>query len=151
MGGSIKMTQYIASTTNDKLHVINVRVTYRKAPIHLLEKFAFTDIDRADNILIDKSGLQECAILQTCNRVEVFGVSQSTDLARLIDGWASAVDLSENEFQNVVEISSDEDVILHLLKLAAGLDSLVIGEDQILGQVKRAFEYSRFRQHVGSH
>jgi glutamyl-tRNA reductase len=151
MGGSIKMTQYIASTTNDKLHVINARVTYRKAPIHLLEKFAFTNIDRAYNILIDKSGLQECAILQTCNRVEVFGVSQSTDLARLIDGWASAVDLSENEFQNVIEISSDTDVVLHLLKLAAGLDSLVIGEDQILGQVKRAFEYSRLRQHVGSH
>ena len=41
--------------------------------------------------------------------------------------------------------------MLHLLKLAAGLDSLVIGEDQILGQVKRAFEYSRARQHVGSH
>jgi glutamyl-tRNA reductase len=151
MGGSIKMTQYIASTTNDRLHVINARVTYRKAPIHLLEKFAFTDIDHAYNILIDKSGLQECTILQTCNRVEVFGVSRSTDLDRLIDGWASAVDLSESEFQNIVEISSDKDVVLHLLKLAAGLDSLVIGEDQILGQVKRAFEYSRSRQHAGSH
>ena len=134
------MTQYIASTTNDRLHVINARVTYRKAPIHLLEKFAFADIDHAYNILIDKSGLQECTILQTCNRVEVFGVSQSTDFGRLIDGWASAADLPENEFQNVVEISSDKDVALHLLKLAAGLDSLVIGEDQILGQVKRAFE-----------
>jgi glutamyl-tRNA reductase len=78
-------------------------------------------------------------------------VSQSTDFGRLIDGWASAADLSESEFQNVVEISSDKDVALHLLKLAAGLDSLVIGEDQILGQVKRAFEYSRSRQHVGSH
>jgi glutamyl-tRNA reductase len=145
------MTQYIASTTNDRLHVINARVTYRKAPIHLLEKFAFADIDHAYDILIDKSGLQECTILQTCNRVEVFGVSQSTDFGRLIDGWASAADLSESEFQNVVEISSDKDVALHLLKLAAGLDSLVIGEDQILGQVKRAFEYSRSRQHVGSH
>jgi glutamyl-tRNA reductase len=151
MGGSISMTQHIASTTNDRLHVINARVTFRKAPIHLLEKFAFADIDHAYNILIDKSGLQECTILQTCNRVEVFGVSQSTDFGRLIDGWASAADLLESEFQNVVEISSDKDVALHLLKLAAGLDSLVIGEDQILGQVKRAFEYSRSRQHVGSH
>ena len=145
------MTQYVASTTNDRLHVINARVTYRKAPIHLLEKFAFADIDRAYNILINKCGLQECTILQTCNRIEVFGVSQSTDLGRLIDGWATAIGLSEKEFQNVLEISSDKDVVHHLLKLAAGLDSLVIGEDQILGQVKRAFEYSRSRQHVGSH
>jgi glutamyl-tRNA reductase len=151
MGGSIQMTQYVASTTKDRLHIINARVTYRKAPIHLLEKFAFTDINHAYDILKDKSGLQECIILQTCNRVEVFGVSQSTDSGRLLDGWASAVDLSETEFQNVVEISSDKDVVLHLLKLAAGLDSLVIGEDQILGQVKRAFEYSRSRQHIGSH
>ena len=98
------MTQYVASTTKDRLHIINARVTYRKAPIHLLEKFAFTDINHAYDILKDKSGIQECIILQTCNRVEVFGVSQSTDSDRLLDGWASAVGLSESEFQNVVEI-----------------------------------------------
>ena len=145
------MTQFAASTTKDGLHVINARVTYRNAPIHLLEKFAFADIIHAYNIFKDKAGLQECVILQTCNRVEIFGVSQGSDSGRLLDGWASAVGLSKSEFQNVVEISSDRDVMLHLLKLAAGLDSLVIGEDQVLGQVKRAFEFSRTRQQVGPH
>lgn len=145
------MTQFAASTTKDSLHVINARVTYRNAPIHLLEKFAFADIIHAYNIFKDKAGLQECVILQTCNRVEIFGVSQGSDSGRLLDGWASAVGLSKSEFQNVVEISSDRDVMLHLLKLAAGLDSLVIGEDQVLGQVKRAFEFSRTRQQVGPH
>ena len=145
------MTQYAASTTKDSLHVINARVTYRNAPIHLLEKFAFADIIHAYNIFKDKAGLQECVILQTCNRVEIFGVSQGSDSGRLLDGWASAVGLSKSEFQNIVEISSDRDVMLHLLKLAAGLDSLVIGEDQVLGQVKRAFEFSRTRQQVGPH
>jgi len=145
------VTQFAASTTKDSLHVINARVTYRNAPIHLLEKFAFPDIIHAYNIFKDKAGLQECVILQTCNRVEIFGVSQGSDSGRLLDGWASAVGLSKSEFQNVVEISSDRDVMLHLLKLAAGLDSLVIGEDQVLGQVKRAFEFSRTRQQVGPH
>ena len=145
------MTQFAASTTKDSLHVINARVTYRNAPIHLLEKFAFADIIHAYNIFKDKAGLQECVILQTCNRVEIFGVSQGSDSGRLLDGWASAVGLSKSEFQNVVEISSDRDVMLHLLKLAAGLDSLVIGEDQVLGQVKRAFEFSRTKQQVGPH
>ena len=145
------MTQFAASTTKDSLHVINARVTYRNAPIHLLEKFAFADIIHAYNIFKDKAGLQECVILQTCNRVEIFGVSQGSDSGRLLDGWASAVGLSKSEFQNVVEISSDRDVMLHLLKLAAGLDSLVIGEDQVLGQVKRALEFSRTRQQVGPH
>ena len=136
------MTQFAASTTKDSLHVINARVTYRNAPIHLLHAY---------NIFKDKAGLQECVILQTCNRVEIFGVSQGSDSGRLLDGWASAVGLSKSEFQNVVEISSDRDVMLHLLKLAAGLDSLVIGEDQVLGQVKRAFEFSRTKQQVGPH
>ena len=143
------MTQYAASTTKDSLHVINARVTYRNAPIHLLERFAFADIDHAYNIFKNKAGLHECVILQTCNRVEIFGVSQGSNSGRLLDGWASAVGLSKSEFENVVEISSDRDVMLHLLKLAAGLDSLVIGEDQVLGQVKRAFEFSRTRQQVG--
>jgi glutamyl-tRNA reductase len=145
------MTQYAASTTKNSLHIINARVTYRNAPIHLLEKFAFADINHAYNIFKDKAGLQECVILQTCNRVEVFGVSEGSNSGRLLDGWATAVGLSKTDFQNVAEISSDRDVMLHLLKLAAGLDSLVIGEDQVLGQVKRAFEFSRTRQQVGPH
>ena len=145
------MTQYAASTTKDSLHIINARVTYRNAPIHLLEKFAFADINHAYNIFKDKAGLQECVILQTCNRVEIFGVSQGSNSGRLLDGWATAVGLSKSHFQNVAEISSDRDVMLHLLKLTAGLDSLVIGEDQVLGQVKRAFEFSRTRQQVGPH
>jgi glutamyl-tRNA reductase len=145
------MTQYAASTTKNSLHIINARVTYRNAPIHLLEKFAFADINHAYNIFKDKAGLQECVILQTCNRVEVFGVSEGSNSGRLLDGWATAVGLSKTDFQNVAEVSSDRDVMLHLLKLAAGLDSLVIGEDQVLGQVKRAFEFSRTRQQVGPH
>jgi glutamyl-tRNA reductase len=145
------MTQYAASTIKDSLHIINARVTYRNAPIHLLEKFAFADINHAYNIVKDKAGLQECVILQTCNRVEIFGVSQGSNSGRLLDGWATAIGLSTSDFQNVAEISSDRDVMLHLLKLAAGLDSLVIGEDQVLGQVKRAFEFSRTRRQVGPH
>ncbi len=145
------MTQYATSTTEESLHLVNARVTYRNAPIHLLEKFAFADIDHAYDTLKDKAGLQECVILQTCNRVEIFGILVGSGLDRLVDGWASGISLPEDEFQNVVEISTDRDVVFHLLKLAAGLDSLVIGEDQILGQIRKAFEFCRARQHVGSH
>lgn len=145
------MTQYASSALADSLHIINAKVTYRNAPIHLLEKFTFADINRAYNSIMDKSGLKECIILQTCNRVEVFGVSRTPNPGKLIQAWASAVNLEESEFQNIVETCSDKEVTLHLLKLAAGLDSLVIGEDQILGQVKRAFEFSRTKRHVGAH
>lgn len=145
------MTLYAASTTPDGLHVINARVTYRNAQIHLLEKFAFSDLNHAYGIFMEQVGLKECIILQTCNRVEIFGASTSPNQEKLLDGWASAVGLDKSELHDVVEVNNDRDVVLHVLKLASGLDSLVIGEDQILGQVKRAFEFSRTKRYVGSH
>lgn len=151
MGRTEYLTQYAASAIADSIHIVNAKVTYRNAPIHLLEKFAFSDINRAYNTFMDKSGLKECIILQTCNRVEVFGASRTPSPNKLVQAWASAVNLEESEFENVVETGSDKEVMLHLLKLAAGLDSLVIGEDQILGQVKRAFEFSRAKRYVGPH
>jgi len=68
------------------------------------------------------------------------------------DCWkvAVAAGLSYNEVADNVEICTGKDVILHLLKLSSGLDSLVIGEDQVLGQVKRSFEFSRSNGYTGS-
>jgi glutamyl-tRNA reductase len=124
------------------IHIINARITYRNAPIHLLEKFTFKDINNAHKLFLKKAGFEECVILQTCNRVEVFAASKESDQSSLLEGWASAVGLPEKDFANV-EISKGMDAVMHLMKLASGLDSLVVGEDQILGQVRRALEYSR--------
>lgn len=124
------------------LHIINARVTYRNAPIHLLEKFTFKDIDDAHKAFLEKAGFDECVILQTCNRVEVFAAAKDPDGAKLLEEWASSVGLSEKDFANV-ELSRGRDAVMHLMKLASGLDSLVVGEDQILGQVRRALEFSR--------
>jgi glutamyl-tRNA reductase len=57
--------------------------------------------------------------------------------------------MSADEFAKIVEISSGKEVVSHLLKLSAGLDSLVIGENQILGQIKRAFDISRNKHCIG--
>lgn len=124
------------------LHIINARVTYRNAPIHLLEKFTFKDIDDAHKAFLEKAGFDECVILQTCNRVEVFAAAKDPDEAKLLEEWAYSVGLSEKDFAKV-ELSRGRDAVMHLMKLASGLDSLVVGEDQILGQVRRALEFSR--------
>ncbi|MFZ0510364.1 MAG: glutamyl-tRNA reductase [Candidatus Nitrosopolaris sp.] len=139
------------STLSQHLQVINARITYRNAPIHLLERFAFADLNAAHQKLIKIAELGECIIIQTCNRVEVFAASKNPDPQRLLEGWANAVGLSYNEVAENVEICNGNNVILHLLKLSSGLDSLVIGEDQVLGQVKRAFEFSRNNGYTGSH
>jgi glutamyl-tRNA reductase len=124
------------------VHIVNARITYRNAPIHLLEKFTFKDVDAAHKAFLKKAGFEECVILQTCNRVEVFAAAKEPDEAKLLEEWASFAGLQEKDFANV-ELSRDRDAAMHLMKLAVGLDSLVVGEDQILGQVRRAVEFSR--------
>lgn len=140
----------LSSTMTQSLQIINARVTFRNAPIHLLEKFAFIDIDYAHKKFLEKCSISECVIIQTCNRIEVFGAGTAPDEKKLLEVWGSIVSLTIEEFTNRVEISKDRDVVLHLLRLASGLDSLVIGEDQILGQVKRAFDFSNKHHYAGS-
>ena len=140
-----------SSTLSQPIQVINARITYRNAPIHLLERFAFKDMNVAHRKLIEIAELKECIIIQTCNRVEVFAAGRDPDPHNLLEGWANVAGLSYDEVSKNIEICNGNDVILHLLKLSSGLDSLVIGEDQVLGQIKRAFEFSRNNRYAGSH
>jgi glutamyl-tRNA reductase len=137
--------------TLQDLRVVNARITYRNAPIHILEKFTFKDLNNAHKTLLEKGELDECVIIQTCNRVEIYAVAREPDKQKLIEAWASVSGLSNEDFVNIIEYEKDNEVIYHLLKLASGLDSIVIGEDQVLGQVKRAFEFSLKNRYAGSY
>ncbi len=109
----------------------------------MLERFTFRDMDSAYSSFLEYSGLQECVILQTCNRVELFGVGNSKDIERIKKTWASVAGLEENTFKENLEISEGTEVFEHLLKLTSGLDSLVVGEEQILGQIKNSINTAR--------
>ncbi len=136
---------------NKQLSVVNARITYRKAPIHTLEKFTFKDMASAYRSFKKDGSIKECIILQTCNRVEVYAACEDADYKKLVQYWAKSTGLSEDMFKDTLELSVGKDTILHLLKLASGLDSLVIGEDQILGQVKRAFNVAVRNKYAGTH
>ncbi|MEX1054117.1 MAG: glutamyl-tRNA reductase [Nitrosopumilaceae archaeon] len=125
------------------LGVVNARVTFRNSPIHMLERFTFRDMDSAYSAFLEHSGLRECVILQTCNRVEIFGAGNSQDIDRIKKTWASIAGLEENAFKESLQVSEGPEVYEHLLKLTAGLDSLVVGEEQILGQVKNSITTAR--------
>jgi glutamyl-tRNA reductase len=146
------MTTTIKTTSETRVgpaSIVNARVTYRNAPMHLLEKFTFKDIDNAHKIFIDRAGLDECIILQTCNRVEIFGALKNPDENKLLEGWSSATGISERDLGSI-EIDRGNEAIVHLMRLASGLESLVLGEDQILGQIRRAFEFSRAHRYAGT-
>ena len=60
-------------------NIINARVTFKKSPIHVLERFSLGDSENAYKSFKDHTGLSECVILQTCNRVEIFGSGNNFD------------------------------------------------------------------------
>jgi glutamyl-tRNA reductase len=129
------------------LPIVNARISYRKVPIHILERFMFADMEAAHEAFIN-AGFGECVIVQTCNRVEVYAASSEHEGYDLLQAWSAFAGLSAKDFAEA-EVESGRSAVGHLMKLASGLDSLVVGEDQILGQVKRAFMFSATRKYTG--
>lgn len=135
--------------STDGIKLLNVRITHKKAPIHTLEKFTFKDIDMAHRKFLTSPDIRECLILQTCNRVEIFLAVDKIEVENIFQIWRDITGIIDLSFKPA-EFDHDKGAIKHLLRLTSGLESLVVGEDQILGQVKRAFEYSRQNCYVDS-
>ena len=124
-------------------NIINARVTFRKSPIHVLERFSLGDSENAYRSFKEHTDLSECVILQTCNRVEIFGSAEKFDKEKIKKTWASLAGLEENTFHENLEWSQDSEVYEHLLKLTSGLDSMVVGEEQIMTQIKDSIQSAK--------
>ena len=132
-------------------NIINARVTFRNSPIHILEKFTIRDIEGAYSQFREHSALDECVIIQTCNRIELFGKSKNFDQEKIQKTWASLTGLDEEMFAENLEIDQNDKAFHHLLKLTSGLDSMVLGEEQILGQIKNSITSARKIKASGQH
>lgn len=124
------------------MHVINVGVNHQVAPLDVREKLTFNqeEIVEAMMVLEQQNQVSENIILSTCNRTEIFAVVNETEagiqaIEQFLKNWFALAD-SELPFLRHI---SDDQVLEHLFKLVTGLDSMVIGETQILGQVRDAF------------
>ena len=134
-----------------KSNIINARVTFRNSPIHVLERFTFKDMDSAYSNLKEHSGLDECVIIQTCNRVEIFATGENCSIEKIKKTWASLAGLEESAFKENLELCENKEALHHLLKLTSGLESMVVGEEQILGQIKNSITAARTRKASGEH
>ena len=132
-----------------KQNIINARVTFRKSPIHILERFAFKDLPNAFLTFKKHSSVSECVIIQTCNRIELFAASDNHSIGKIKSTWASLTGLEENAFRDTLEVCENKDAYEHLLKLTSGLESLVVGEEQIIGQIKESISVARQAQASG--
>jgi glutamyl-tRNA reductase len=118
-------------------------INHKTAPVALRERVAFTPdtLELALNSLLSQPMVQSGVVLSTCNRTELYlSVEQQADLQEKLVQWLCAYhDLRAEDVRNSLYWHHDNAAVSHLMRVASGLDSLVLGEPQILGQVKKAF------------
>jgi glutamyl-tRNA reductase len=122
-------------------HVVNVRITHKTARVPLMEAVAFKDKEAALAEVKALENVEECLILQTCNRIEIYLVAEegekTLNLAK--EFFARHANSHYNDAFKAIETSLDTEACKHLLRVTSGLESMVIGEDQILNQVWDAY------------
>jgi glutamyl-tRNA reductase len=121
-----------------------VSIDHGRATIDQLEAASFDSQETAVAALLEEPGVSEAFVIQTCNRVEAYAVAEDSNRAdAALAGFADPVPAE------VVREFDHEEGLRHLLRVAAGLESLVLGEAQILGQVRQAYEDARAVGGVG--
>ena len=120
-----------------------VGVNYKKVDLAVLDKTSFTDVRKM--LFFQKAecvGIEQCMALSTCNRSEVYFLYEKEEQRKQIREIYEEM-FPEVSLKDYLTELSGEDAIAYLFRIAAGLESLVLGEDQILGQVKEALDYAR--------
>jgi len=126
-----------------------IGINHKTAPVSVREKVAFSPqglIDKLEQIkaAIDKSNNKiknEVVILSTCNRTEIYTFSDYA-LSQILDWMQHQENITEDQLKQHIYDYSDAEAIQHILRVASGLDSLVLGEPQVLGQLKSALKTS---------
>jgi glutamyl-tRNA reductase len=136
------------------VHLVLVGISHRTAPVELRElvDFQARGIVAALDALSRRASTREAAVLSTCNRAEVYAASDDPDAARgdLVSFLSEFHSVDPSLILQHVFVATDLDVARHLFRVAAGLDSLVVGEPQILGQVKEAHAAAARARAAGS-
>jgi glutamyl-tRNA reductase len=135
------------------MRLFAVGLSHRTAPIELREKvdFAHSGVSAALGSLAARQVAREIAVLSTCNRAEVYAAAESeAALEEVARFFAEYHGVPLDAVRQHLYVHQGADAARHLLRVAAGLDSLVVGEPQILGQVKSAFNVANEERHIGT-
>lgn len=117
-----------------------VGLNHRTAPVEVRERFALTQHCQPETWAMPCTGaIAEALILSTCNRVEILACGGEDVPNAVLDAWAGARGRSRKELEPYVYVHRGEAAVEHLFSVASSLDSMVLGEPQILGQLKDAY------------
>lgn len=130
-----------------------VSLNYHQLPIELREKFSFSadEVPKADKLLNAEKSILENLLISTCNRTEFYAVVDQIHtgryyIKRFLAEWFH---YTVEDFSQYVSITTKEEAASHLFRVIVGLDSLIKGEPQILGQMKKAFQVATDQKTTG--
>jgi glutamyl-tRNA reductase len=136
------------------MHIVVVGLNYKTAPVEIREKLSFNqaELPLAMKRLKEQKSILENIIVSTCNRTEIYAVVDQLHTGRyyiksFLSDW---FDIAKEEISPFLTIHEDDAAIEHLYRVACGLDSMVLGETQILGQVRTSFLDAQEEQTVGT-
>ena len=152
--------------TENNFQIMNARITFRNIPLHKLANFSFKDVTAACKSIIENADASECLIIQTSSRIEVFTVGgiqtgeipdarrnfetdgtpaklqgKKLNVSKILSTWSSLADMDQfdlDHWDQTLEIYKNIDVYEHLLRLACGLESLVVGKGEIVEELEKA-------------
>ncbi len=112
-------------------------ISHKKAKVEEMESAWHGDLDGLLHNLYNHEFVHECVVLKTCNRVEIYVVSPKS--SSVLFSFAKEMGASTH----IIDFYGHDETLEHLLRLAGGLESMIVGEDQILGQMKELYAYSK--------
>jgi glutamyl-tRNA reductase len=127
------------------MSIVLVGLNHKSAPVEVRERLAFSDDACTESLraLVDGEVIQEGLIVSTCNRVEVLAETGSIDSAagamRISNFLSDVRNVPPDFFHSHLYTHADDEAVRHVFRVASSLDSMVVGEPQVLGQVRRAY------------
>lgn len=128
-----------------------ISISFKTAPETVRNCFSFTQSEKERFLSDAKTTLQDgkCIILCTCNRTEIYTETDTSSLCIIEDMLVKKSFLKKTELHKYTRYYKDKDALKHLFKVTCGLDSMVIGENEILSQVKQAYQMSADKNQTG--
>jgi glutamyl-tRNA reductase len=128
------------------MSIVVLGVNYHTSPVTLLEKVMIPvpAMSEALRVLSNHSDIREVVVLSTCNRTEVYAVAERFHAAHtdILEFLCTTSGLSADEITPHLYSQFDDDAVVHLFEVAAGIDSAVLGETEIVGQVRDAWDFA---------
>jgi glutamyl-tRNA reductase len=124
------------------MHIAVVGLNHRSAPLAVRERLAVAAGALGDAVwrFRRRPGVNECVLVSTCNRTEAYAAVEDSASSHMAEELALLGDIPPRELRSHLYSHVDETAVRHLLRVASGIDSMILGEPQVLGQVRAAYE-----------